>query len=336
MSQVIQDLKNISLSKDYYTICKYNSKIEQFRRVPLQPQVSLTTFTPQEINQEQIYQQIGFLSLTKSSSLSKTLMNKPQILTDIQTEYGGCSLRSVSCLSENKFWTSCEDEIIRLHNLKGELLKSVQTSSHNRPRDIAVTASGALVYTDYFERTINMVNDGQKQVTIRLTGWRPRALCSTLCGDLLVVTDSVDDTQAKVVRYSGSKERQSIQYDGNAKSLYTSGPYTKYISENRNLDICVADCFASAVVVVSATGKFRFRYTSLQSFYPCGIATDSLCNILTASNDRIWILDLDGQFVQYIAVCKLIEPCGLCVDSKDNVFVAEWGSGQVKKIQFYI
>ena len=97
----------------------------------------------------------------------------------------------------------------------------------------------------------------------------------------------------------------------------------------------MADCFASAVVVVSATGKFRFRYTSLQSFYPCGIATDSLCNILTASNDRIWILDRDGQFVQYIAVCKLIEPCGLCVDSKDNVFVAEWGSGQVKKIQFY-
>ena len=98
----------------------------------------------------------------------------------------------------------------------------------------------------------------------------------------------------------------------------------------------MADCFASAVVVVSATGKFRFRYTSSLSFYPCGIATDSLCNILTASNDRIWILDRDGQFIKYIVVSEIYEPCGLCVDSMDNVFVAEWGSGKVKKIQFYI
>ena len=34
-----------------------------------------------------------------------------------------------------------------------------------------------------------------------------------------------------------------------------------YLGENRKLDIFVADSYAGAVVVVSAAGKLRFRYT---------------------------------------------------------------------------
>ena len=116
----------------------------------------------------------------------------------------------------------------------------------------------------------------------------------------------------------------------------------RYLNENRNLDICVADGQAGAVVVVSAAGKLRFRYTGSPStsgelFNPVGIATDSQANILTCDWDknRIHIINQDGHFLRFIDNCGLISPRCLCVDSRDNLFVAEIVAAKVKKLQYY-
>ncbi|XP_078331294.1 uncharacterized protein LOC144625097 [Crassostrea virginica] len=338
ITQTILNLKRLLDTSDVCLVSEYTSRTEEFRSFPAWFHVTLPTFTPQEINREQIHQQIGSLS-----ELAITfLLDEPQILTDIQTEYR--DLHSVSCLSDSDLWTrGYNDKILRLYNLQGELLRSVQTKSGDKPWDIAVTRSGGLVYTDYYDSSINLVSGTQIQRLITLRGWRPRGLCSTSSGDLLVIMRSYDDeTPTKVVRYAGSTEKQSIQWDDQGKPLYTSTYNNKYLSENRNLDICVADFDADAVVVVSAAGKLRFRYTRpsstpWKSFRPCGITTDSLANILTSDwhNNHIHIIDQDGLFLRYIHNCGLQGPQGLCVDSRDNLFVAEYSTGKVKKLQYY-
>lgn len=80
-------------------------------------------------------------------------------------------------------------------------------------------------------------------------------------GDLLVTTYKYDESQTKVIRYSEAIEKQTIQFDEEGKALYSSNNKVKFINENRNLDIYVADLGADAVVVVNHDGKLRFRYS---------------------------------------------------------------------------
>lgn len=159
----------------------------------------------------------------------------------------------------------------------------------------------------------------------------------------LSLSEMIIITKPKAVRYSGYKEKQCIKYNDKGEPLYSACDFSnnKYISENRNNDMCVSDCGTDAVVVVNQAGKLRFRYTgpfsfTEQLFCPVGITTDSRCRILTANyfDYSIHNLDQDGQFLCYIDNCHLDSPWSLCVDAKDNLIVAEL-TGRMKKIKYY-
>nr|XP_022331736.1 uncharacterized protein LOC111129573 [Crassostrea virginica] len=109
----------------------------------------------------------------ESSPPARPLLDVPRFITDISNT-GYDYLSNVSCLSDEEIWTSGDNEIMKLYNMKGELLKSIQTKSGNMPADIAVTRSG----------------DTDTDHTI---GGKPDGLCSTSSGDLLVIVTSDDE-----------------------------------------------------------------------------------------------------------------------------------------------
>nr|XP_019926616.2 uncharacterized protein LOC109619870 [Crassostrea gigas] len=352
----IAKMKNLLHSNDFCLVSNYKSRKSEFSRMPPKLTVSLPRFTPQKIDKEEIIRQFGSLSTlsiktnehgftinstgAEFSHTDRAVIDESRIITSICTEYGGSNgLRSVSCLSDDEVWTRGQDNMMRLYNLNGELVKSIQTRSGETPYDIAVNQNGELVYTDYHAETVDVVNNTQIQTVIRLLGWKPFNVCSTSSGDLLVVVYNDNRKETKVVRYSGSTEKQSFQFNDNGKPLYSSELGPKYISENKNLDICVADNYARELVVVNQAGKLKFTYsgppsTTPKPFLPTGISTDSLSQILAAdyNNQNIHVLDQDGQFLGYINNFHLHHPFGLCMDTKDNLFVAEVYTGRVKKI----
>ncbi|XP_062610822.1 uncharacterized protein LOC134272623 [Saccostrea cucullata] len=233
-----------------------------------------------------------------------------------------------------------------LYSINQGLIKSIRTRTIDRsPTDIAVTRSGELVYTDQWERTINIVKSGTKEEVIRLDKWKPLGVCRTCSRDLLFTMES-DDKQSKVARYSDSTEKQSIQFDDKKAPLYSSDGSHKFICENRNLDICVSDCGAKAVVVVNQAGKLRFKYSGQaplprsRAFNPRGITRDSQSHILTTdyNNNCVHIISENGQFRRYLNL-PFYALGGLCTNTDDTLFLVAWKyffslSSSLEKIKY--
>ncbi|XP_061193201.1 uncharacterized protein LOC133201405 [Saccostrea echinata] len=360
IGEEIKLLENAIDSKDISKLLSFKSNLDEYRELPQKIMPSLPVFSPKRIQGDQIRKLFGVLtshSLTSdkhgyslkinqksteagSSPPVKRLLDKPETVTTIDTGYR-TSLYNVACQCDEQIWTSGDDNTMKLFSINlSSVLKSIRTNlSPFFQADIAVTKSGDLVYTDHNDRTVNIVKNEKTEKVIRQLKLKPDGICSTFSGDLLVIMNSGDYKESIVVRFSGSTEKQTIQFDDTGKPIYSSGFYHRHIIENRNLDICVAD--SKAVVVVNQAGKMRFRYTGHNPapknnpFSPRGITTDSQSHILTADyyNDCVHIIDQDGQFLRYID-CGLSNPHGLCTDANDNLFVAECTNKQVKKIKY--
>lgn len=174
---------------------------------------------------------------------------------------------------------------------------------------------------------VNIVEGNQIKEVIRLKEWKALSICSTLSGDLLIIMNE-GKNPSKVVRYCGSTKKYTIQFNDDGQPLFSSGQ-NKFLAENRNLDICVSDFDAHAVVAVNHDGKLKYRYNgqvaSEKSFDPKGIATDSQSRVLIAADSDVYmhVLDQEGHFLSFIDT-HVYSTNGFCIDANDSLFVADF------------
>ncbi|XP_062607982.1 uncharacterized protein LOC134269789 [Saccostrea cucullata] len=154
------------------------------------------------------------------------------------------------------------------------------------------------------------INKGSllKSITTE-SGNRPEDIAVTTSGDL-VYTDP-DDRTVNIVKNEKIEEVIKLQNWGPRNVCSTS---------------------SGDLLVTMYTGHTPAPKN--KPFNPRGITTDSQSHILIADDniDCVHIIDQDGQFLRYID-CGLSKPWGLCTDTNDNLFVAQNGNGQVKKIR---
>lgn len=349
--QTVQSLKEITESNEILQIIEYNCDNKELSKLPSLVHVSLPTFSPKPIEEDKLHKCFGDItslsteetasSLVNLNSIEHELLHEFELADTLKFEYN--KICKVAYVDEKKLWMSGETGDIKCYDMEGVLLKEIKTKSNLYPDDIVVDSNSDLIYSDWTTYTVYKVENDKTVAVINLHEWIPNNLCvtATPC-NLLVTMYKYDKTQTKVVRYSGAIGKQTIQFDEVGKALYSLNNKVKYINENRNLDICVADLGADAVVVVNHAGKLRFRYLGHPSishckrFNPRGIATDSHGHILTADckNHCIHILDRNGQFLRCIDNCDLRYPCGICVNNSNDLFVCEYKRGNEKRIKY--
>lgn len=100
-------------------------------------------------------------------------------------------------------------ELIKLTQKRRIAHTSITIEVMIHPWNIAIDSDSNFVYTDRYQQTIFLLKNNETHVLLTVRDWRPLNVCITLNGDLLVIMDSCDLKQTKVVRYSGTRTEEN-------------------------------------------------------------------------------------------------------------------------------
>ncbi|XP_062599764.1 tripartite motif-containing protein 2-like [Saccostrea cucullata] len=352
MTKTVQENKEILKSNKVSDVNNYQSKLKEYRNIPQIPDLPLPSLQTNTVQGRELSIELGEYKATLTqkslSSLTdevsflsvKKLLEEAKVIANIPTNVK--NLGRVAYVGSDTAWISGEDKMITYVDIHGAVQDTVTSTCDYFPGDITVTKQGELIYSDYINRTVNIVRDGKTETLITTPrGWHLEGLCCTRSGDILVSMITTEISRYKIVRYQGQRVTQEIEKDERGDPIYQGGVHILFVVENNNGDIVASDHNARAVVVVDRKGKVRFRYNNkppggTKSFSPRQIVTDSMGHIIVTDefNNCLHILDQNGQFLRCVDNCGLERPHGLSVDSEGRLWVGLYLSGEVKVIQY--
>ena len=341
---MIQNNKIILETNNVDKILSYRSRNASYNHEPKQIEHLKVMFVSGAVRQNLLQEMFGLLETRgQSADYKLRLMANPVILSTIDSRFddkGTEYLCMLLCVGKKQIWTCGDEDSIYMIDSEGSTLEKVDTSES--VLTLALNANQDLSFSLMWPNTNVCKYNGHKMTTMfKFSQWCPRGLCYTKNNDLLISMRSLNETESKIVRYSGAKEIMVIQNDAQGKPLFSvDNEMMLMLTENGNRDICVADRGGGAVVVVNELGKFQFRYhgnisqqSMYKSFEPLHIARDVNNQIIIGDyeNDIVHIIDSKGSFLCYIENnCK----GGLSIDTDHNLAVGDEDTGRIQIIKY--
>lgn len=345
VDKIIKNCKRVINSRNATSIIGYDSRNAEFRDGFKETKYPCPQYLCGVIKKDQILDMFGGLQIQKNNasdeqSCTLTTVETPVVLNIMKSPYGGNSLLWRITCDGDKIWVSGNNGTIFQLDRNGSVLKTINLTEN--VIGLSLNVQQELVFIKGWADTKVWKHKNNSEVAIlELSNWRPRGLCHTVDGNLLISMRSLDRTRSRVVRYSGTTETQVIENDSQGNPLFSVHTQTVlHLTENGNEDVCVADCAGNAVVVFGSSGDFQFMYkgnVSIQlkqnSFKPLHIANDTKLQIFVGdfSNDLIHITDCKGNFVRFIDFsCK----GGICVNADCNLIAGDDRTGEIRIIKY--
>lgn len=255
------------------------------------------------------------------------MLSIPKVLTNVPLK--GEKPRRLACTSLDRVWMCGNGKLIKCVDINGSVRSAVKSTCLDFPGDIAINRQGELLYTDAAHRTVNIVRQGKTEtlvVTPEL--WHPQGLCCTTSGDVLLSMFTSTIRPFIIARYEGKRLAQIIKRDERSCPIFQTGKHALIVTENTNGDVVTSDQNADKVVVVSKSGKVRFRYNSKPAGgeKPGHVVTDSAGHIIVAdsNNTCLHILNQDGlqmNYVDYSETHYIYTLRGLSLDGMDRLWL---------------
>lgn len=339
MVQTVKKNKDILRTNNLFHIKNYKSNVADLRKsmqIPDPPQMLANTKYKRErcIKFEKYrasLKQTPMPRLDPANEVQrlqvKELLSIPKVLTNVPLK--GEKPRRLACTSLDRVWMCGNGKLIKCVDINGSVRSAVKSTCLDFPGDIAINRQGELLYTDAAHRTVNIVRQGKTETLIVTPElWHPQGLCCTTSGDVLLSMFTSTIRPFIIARYEGKRLAQIIKRGERSCPIFQTGKHALIVTENTNGDVVTSDQNADKVVVVSKSGKVRFRYNSKPAGgeKPGHVVTDSAGHIIVAdsNNTCLHILNQDGlqmNYVDYSETHYIYTLRGLSLDGMDRLWL---------------
>ena len=214
---------------------------------------------------------------------------------------------NIACDNSGQIWVRSGVRI-KLVDKKGRSLVSAVPECCFS--DIALTPSGDILIPDYVEKGVWEVSRNGNIKLLWYDTRKPHALCCLSNGDVIVTYWYHHHYPGSVVMKMSSKGWEIKEYD-KIKFRWVS----RVKASKVNTDIYILDRDKSdeenqtgRILALGEDGQLHFEYNGQgnDKFNPLDVCADEMGHILITEigNNRVYILDQNGHFIQYIQTPK--------------------------------